>query len=97
MLLAPESTRTLPGLSASRIAATHQQPPGNFQTSDRPKNRPTEPLGVAVLQTDEGPAADEEDVGRVEGQGGAGCRRRMKLPTGGTVATVRCKILSKVS
>jgi hypothetical protein len=31
----------------------------------------TDSLGDDVRQTDEGPAADEEDVGRVEGKGGA--------------------------
>jgi hypothetical protein len=31
----------------------------------------TEPLGDDVLKTDEDPAADEENVGRVEGKGGA--------------------------
>ena len=60
-------SRTLRGLPASPAVVTHQPPPGGFQTTTEPKPTPPETFGDNVFQTRERPAADEEDVRRVQG------------------------------
>jgi hypothetical protein len=60
-------------------AKRHNVPPwrpfsihlANFIQLIEPETAHAEPLGDDVLKTDDGPAADREDVGRVEGN--AGC------------------------
>jgi len=64
-----------------------------FRHLTEAETTPPEPLGDNVFQPNEGPAADEQDVGRVEGN--ARLLRMLEATLRGTVAIVPSKSLSK--
>ena len=64
-----------------------------FRHLTEPEPTPPEPLGDDVFQPDKSPAADEQDVGRVEGD--AWLSRMLIAARGGTVAIVPSSIFKR--